>query len=164
MCRVSVLTAGRWRGGRGAAGEVARGSLLISHNPPLCFGATRKLSLVQIHTCPTFQDASSCCSSLPPSLPVGSLSPQKPDPTRVPVTICLLSFFLSLLCLFFQNKSLIERCSKRVCVWMVAFAPASRTSMTRGPLGPAVSTLRQHFTRTKATGPPQRVARTSLSR
>lgn len=35
------------------SGWGGRGSLLISHNPPLCFGPTRELSLEQIHTSPT---------------------------------------------------------------------------------------------------------------
>lgn len=35
------------------SGWGGRGSLLISHNPPLCFRPTRKLSPEQIHTSPT---------------------------------------------------------------------------------------------------------------
>lgn len=40
-------------GGEQDNGWGGRGSLLISHNPPLCFGPTQKHSPEQIHTSPT---------------------------------------------------------------------------------------------------------------
>lgn len=101
----------------------ATGSLLISHNPTLCFGPTRKLSLEQIHTSPT-GDTFPPSSRVSPSR-LSSLIPLSRDPHRGPVRSTVFLFpFLSPLCLFSKIKGpLSGAVNVWVCVWLYLFMP-----------------------------------------